>query len=166
MAFAVPAGDPPSTRFRYEKVVDFAPEEVAAPFFLRCAALSIDYMALLSIPVGGLLMNKFFGDGSVYVGPGAGVWTLLIIFAVVNFILFPLLRGQTLGKFLTGITILTRDGMNPGLVTIVRRNIFGYAITILTFGLGFLSIAFSRKGRALHDMVAGTVVVRGRKRQV
>ena len=166
MAFAVQAGDSPLTRSRYEKIVDFAPENIAAPFFLRCAALSIDYMALLAVPVGGLLANKFLGDGTTYPGPGMGIWTLLIIFWIVNFILFPLLRGQTLGMFLTGITILNQDGTNPGLVTIVRRNVLGYAITGLTLGIGFLSIAFSRKGRALHDMVAGTVVIRGHKTQV
>ena len=166
MAFAAQANDSPLNRSRYEKIVDFVPEEVAAPFFLRCAALAIDYMAFLAVPVGGLLANKFLGDGTAYSGPGVGTWTLLIIVWVVNFILFPLLRGQTVGKFLTGITILNLDGTNPGLVTIVRRNVLGYAITVLTLGIGFLSIAFSRKGRALHDMVAGTVVIRGRKKQV
>lgn len=153
-------------RSRYEKVVDFDPEEVAAPFFIRCASLFIDYMFMLAIPVGGLLANKFLGDGAAYSGPGFGTWTLGIIFWIINFLLFPLLRGQTLGKFLTGSTILNQDGTNPNLITIVRRNVLGYAITALTLGIGFLSIAFSRKGRALHDMVAGTVVIRGRKQQI
>ena len=160
------ASDSPVTRSRYERVVDFTPELVAAPFFLRCAALCIDYMVMLAIPVAGLVGNKFLGDGTAYSGPGLGSWTLSIIFWLVNFILFPLLRGQTIGKFLTGITILDQDGMNPGLLTIVRRNVLGYLITALTLGVGFLSIAFSRKGRALHDIVAGTVVIKGRKKQI
>ena len=71
-----------------------------------------------------------------------------------------------MGKFLTGITILNQDGTNPGPLTIVRRNILGYLITALTLGGGFLAAAFSRKGRALHDIVAGTVVIRGRKKQI
>jgi uncharacterized RDD family membrane protein YckC len=166
MAFAAQATDSPSTRSRYEKIVDFSPEEVAAPFFLRCASLCIDYMLMLAIPVGGLLGNKFLGDGTAYSGPGVGTITLALVFWIFNFILFPLLRGQTLGKFLTGTTIVDQDGTNPNLFTIVRRNILGYAITALTLGIGFLSIAFSRKGRALHDMVAGTFVIRGRKKQI
>ena len=33
---------------------------------------------------------------------------------------------------------------------------------ITTFGLGFLLAAFHPQGRALHDLLAGTVVVRSR----
>jgi uncharacterized RDD family membrane protein YckC len=160
------ASESPVIRSRYEKVVDFITEAVAAPFFLRCAALFIDYMVMLTIPVAGLLSTKFFGDGTAYAGPGFGSWMLSIIFWLVNFLVFPLLRGQTIGKFLTGITILNQDGTAPGLITIVRRNLLGYLITALTLGGGFLAAAFSTKGRALHDIVAGTVVIRGRKKQI
>ena len=34
-----------------EKIIEFSPEVVRAPFPLRCAALIIDYMVLLVMPV-------------------------------------------------------------------------------------------------------------------
>jgi hypothetical protein len=49
-----------------EIVVDFDAERVKAPFFLRCGALLIDYIVLISIPVAGLLLTRYMGSG----GPG------------------------------------------------------------------------------------------------
>lgn len=157
---------PAPARIPREKIVDFVPELLAAPFFLRCAALSIDYIFLLTLPVIALLWNKVYGDGVTYTGPGSGVWILSVILWAADFLLLPLLRGQSLGKFLTGITIVNADGSRIGLVTVLRRNLLGYAITAVTLGIGFLSTVFSRKGRALHDIVAGTVVVRGKLKQI
>jgi uncharacterized RDD family membrane protein YckC len=39
----------------------------------------------------------------------------------------------------------------------------GYLISTLAIYLGFLWIAFDRKARGWHDIIAGTVVVTGKK---
>lgn len=148
------------------KIVDFAPERLKAPFFLRCAALFIDYMILLAVPLGWLLFERFFGDGGANITIGNFVWFLVVIFWLINFLLLPLLRGQTIGKMLTGITIVNRDGTDMRLGGILLRNILGYLLTALTLGLGFLISAVNSSGRSLHDFVARTIVVRGHKRQV
>jgi uncharacterized RDD family membrane protein YckC len=44
------------------------------------------------------------------------------------------------------------------------RNTIGYVLTVATLGLGFLIAAITPSGRALHDYVAGTIVIRGRRR--
>jgi uncharacterized RDD family membrane protein YckC len=44
------------------------------------------------------------------------------------------------------------------------RDVVGYALTVLTLGFGFLIAAVIPSGRALHDYIAGTIVIRGRKR--
>ena len=123
MASALPAANSPSLRSRSETVVNFVPEAVAAPFFLRCAALLIDYMLLLAVPVFGLFWNKFIDDGAGYTGPGTATVAVALILWVIDFLLLPLVRGQTVGKFLTGLTILNLDGTPIGLVTIIRRNV-------------------------------------------
>jgi uncharacterized RDD family membrane protein YckC len=163
MASAATATSP---RYKTEKVVNFVPEQIAAPFVLRLAALFMDYMLLLSVPVLALLWEKCFGDGNAYAGPGRLVWTIGVFLWVVNFLLFPLLRGQTIGKMLTGLTILNLDGTEVSLVGILRRNVFGYIATALTLGIGFIASIFSSRGRTLHDLIGGTVVVRGRKTQI
>lgn len=149
-----------------ERIVDFSPERLRAPFFLRCAALFIDYMLLLAVPLGWLIFARFFDDGGPVVKLGATVWVIVVILWLINFLLLPMLRGQTLGKMLTGITILNIDGTRLHVGRLLLRNTIGYLITALTLGLGFLIAAVNSSGRALHDFVGGTVVVRGRKKLV
>ncbi len=43
-----------------EVVVDFDAERLKAPFLLRCGAILIDYILLVSIPVVSLLLGRFF----------------------------------------------------------------------------------------------------------
>src|SRR2546425_1151244 len=40
------------------------------------------------------------------------------------------------------------------------RNFIGYPVALLPFGLGFLIVTVNPSGRALHDLIAGTIVVR------
>ena len=149
-----------------EQIVDFSPELLQAPFVLRCAAVFIDYMLLLAVPLGWMIFGKFFSDNGPTAPLGPAVWLIVIILWLINFLLFPLLRGQTLGKMLTGLTILKMDGTEARLDRILFRNVFGYLITALTLGLGFLISAVSSTGRSLHDFLSGTIVVRGRKKLV
>ncbi|MFM9905297.1 MAG: RDD family protein [Pyrinomonadaceae bacterium] len=154
-----------STVPKTEKAVNFSPALLKAPFFLRCAALFVDYIVLLVVPIGWLMWESTFGDPGANIKLGTSVWTLGIIFWLLNFLALPLFRGQTIGKMLAGLTILNIDGTYVGIVGIVRRNIVGYLLTCLTLGLGFLISAVNSSGRSLHDFVAGTIVVRGRRKQ-
>ena len=151
--------------FEMETIVDFSPERVKAPFALRCAAFCIDYMVLLAVPIGWLVAAKFLG-GSGTLTIGSTVWIIGIILFIINFVALPLLGGQTLGKMLLGLTILNTDGTPVGIRGILKRNVLGYFISGLTLGIGFLISAANTSGRSLHDFIAGTIVVRGRKTQV
>lgn len=148
-----------------EKIVNFSPEALKAPFALRCAALSIDYILLLVFPVGWLAAGKLLGEtGTVAIG--TTIWVVGIVFFLANFLVLPLFRGQTIGKMVTGLTILNLDGTDIGFSAVLRRNVLGYLATVLTLGIGFLIVAVNSSGRALHDYTAKTIVVRGRKTQV
>jgi uncharacterized RDD family membrane protein YckC len=147
---------------RMAKVVKFAPEIVKAPFFLRVAAGILDYMVLMSVPSLWLLLWKVVGDGTT-ASISMLVWVVWAIVYVSNFLLLPLLTRRTLGKMLTGITIVSRDGSDARLLGLVLRCTLGYLATVLTLGLGFLIAGVNSSGRALHDFIAGTVVVRARK---
>ncbi len=145
-----------------EKIFNFSPERLKAPFALRCAAISIDYILLLAFPVGWLTLARLLGDtGSASIGTTVWLLGLLLFFA--NFLILPRSRGQTIGKMLTGLTIVNVDGTKVKIDGLVRRNILGYFLTVMTLGIGFLIAAFNSTGRSLHDFVAGTVVIRGRK---
>lgn len=155
-------------RFRTEKViVGFDAEKLKAPFVLRLGAILIDYILLVSIPVISLLISRSFGDdGSKLLNSeisNAG-WLITILLGLTNFIIFPMFSGQTIGKMFTGLRIVRNDGKAVSFAGIFLRNVIGYLLSVLTFGLGFLLALFNIKGRALHDFLAGTVVVYGQKR--
>lgn len=137
-------------------------ERFRAPFSLRCGAFLIDYIVLVSIVAFGTLIARVLGGGARFAGDTAETVGLLVALAisVLNFVLLPLWRGQTIGKWATGLRI---EQMNDREVSIARsllRHLVGYPLSFLTLGLGFLVAAFNAQGRALHDLVAGTVVVR------
>jgi uncharacterized RDD family membrane protein YckC len=70
------------------------------------------------------------------------------------------LTGKTLGKWTTGLRLETTDAGVPGIGRALLRHFVGYPISFLIFGLGFLLAIVNPTGRALHDLIAGTVVIR------
>ena len=159
----------PAKAIRTEQViVHFDAERLKAPFLLRCGALLIDYILLVTVPVISLLLGRFFDyDGIKLLNSevsNAG-WLILILLVITNFVILPMFSGQTIGKILTGLKIVKIDGVAPTFSRLLIRHLIGYPLTILTFGLGFLFSIVNEKGRALHDFLAGTIVVYGRRRQ-
>jgi uncharacterized RDD family membrane protein YckC len=147
--------------------VNFEPERLKAPFLLRCGALLIDYILLISVPVVSLLIGRVSGVdpakllNSEIINAG---WLIMILLALTNLVILPMFSGKSIGKFLTGLQIVNTDGNLPSFTTILIRHLIGYPITILTAGLGFLLALFNRKGRALHDLVSGTIVIYANKK--
>lgn len=150
-----------------EVIVNFEPSRVAAPFFLRCGAMLIDYILVLIAPVAMMIMSRYFGnDGSRLIGGGLNDtgWLIAVLIAVTNFVLLPVFSGRSIGKAVTGLTIVGKDGKpaNPG--KIILRQILGYVVILASLGLGFLLSLFNRSGRALHDFLFGTVVIFGERK--
>ena len=148
-----------------DKIINFSAEQLRAPFILRCAAFAIDYMVLVSIPVFWLVLSRLFTENGINATISTSSWVIGGVLFISNFLIFPMLRGRTLGKLIVGLTIVNWDGTPVRASSIVARNIFGYSLTLLTFGVGFLIAAVNKSGRALHDFVGGTIVVHGRKTQ-
>jgi uncharacterized RDD family membrane protein YckC len=77
-------------------------------------------------------------------------------------VLFTAAGGQTIGKMATGIRVVPQDpaqGLRVPFATAVVRAA-AYAVSLLPAGLGFVPILFSPDGRALHDRLADTRVIR------
>jgi len=150
-----------------EVVVDFDVERLKAPFLLRCGAILIDYILLVSIPVVSLLLGRFFEyDGAKLLNSeisNAG-WLIMVLVALTNFVILPMFTGKSIGKFLTGLRIVKTDGNSPSIATLFARHLIGYPLTVLTLGIGFLFSVLNQKGRALHDFLAGTVVIYGSRK--
>jgi uncharacterized RDD family membrane protein YckC len=132
------------------------------PFPLRCGALLIDYIVLISLVVLGTLFARMLGGGARAAGNSAetAAIALAVVVALLNFGLLPGLTGLTLGKWATGLRIQRVGAGNPGIGRALLRHFVGYPLSLVTLGIGFLLAAVTVHGRGLHDMIAGTVVVR------
>jgi uncharacterized RDD family membrane protein YckC len=142
-------------------------EALKAPYLLRLGALLIDYIILVSVPVITILIGRFIGhDGAKLLNsPMNSVgWLIFFLLIITNFIILPIFGGQSLGKMFTGLRIVNLDGTSPTFVKLLLRNIVGYALTVATGLLGFFLSFFNPKGRALHDYLASTVVIFGKKK--
>lgn len=131
-----------------------------APFALRCGALLIDYTLAASIVAFSTLLARLFGgrsaaDSAITVG-----LVLAIIVAALNLVALPAFTGRTVGKWATGLRVELRDGKPLDFARALVRHTVGYLASLVTLGFGFILAALNRDGRALHDLIAGTVVVR------
>jgi uncharacterized RDD family membrane protein YckC len=146
-----------------EVVVEFSPAALRAPFALRCAALFIDYILIVAIPVLGLVIDRLIGDGAGKFSNNTA-WLIAVLLGVSNLLIFPALSGQTLGMMMCRLRIVRTDGGDASVTRVIIRNTLGFLLTALTLGIGFILAAFTPAGRALHDYVAGTIVIFGNKR--
>src|ERR1044072_5052440 len=133
-----------------------------APFPLRCGALLIDYIALVSLVVLGTLVARMLGGGGGAADSAAETAGILlaVLMTLLNLVVLPGFTGLTLGKWATGLRIERNDGGRIGIGRALLRHFIGYPLSFALFGIGFLIAAASVHGRGLHDMIAGTVVVR------
>jgi len=88
-----------------------------------------------------------------YVAPVAGV-----MFSPLYRIGFWTITGQTPGMVLLGLRVLRADGGRVGLLIALKRFI-GFMLSLVTLGIGFLMVLVTERRRALHDLLAGTMVV-------
>jgi uncharacterized RDD family membrane protein YckC len=90
------------------------------------------------------------------------IMTILALVLVVSFLIlynigFWMLAGQTPGKRLMGLRIVRTDGERITIGAAIRRWV-GYWLSAILF-LGYLWVLVDDRRQALHDKLAGTLVV-------
>lgn len=68
------------------------------------------------------------------------------------------LFGKTVGKAVLGLRVVQLDGATVSWARSLVR-VAGYALSVMSLGVGFAWVAVDRRRRAWHDMLAGTRVV-------
>jgi len=156
-------------------------ELVPAGLWVRMAAYFIDMMVLTSLVMVATtpwsdelakLAEAAFAQPKAPAPDMAIVARWWLILVAINlpvsflyFVGFNTLRGATPGKQILGLRILDADGSRLTFGRALIRHC-GEWLSKLTFGIGFLLVAFTPKKRALHDLLARTQVVfdrRGRR---
>jgi len=141
-----------------------------AGFWRRTGAFIIDitllqWITLLFLWIGATaedmamaqgLSNDMVGSLMEWAEFHTRVWAFLFL---IYFSFFTWYGGQTPGKISLGIRVVTLDGRPVSPLRAFARTIC-YNLDIFTLGIGFLIAAIPPAKRALHDLIAGTVVVK------
>ena len=117
-----------------------------AGFWVRIVALLLD--AFIVAIVVGVFHHKADVELLLLAIYGAVMWKL---------------RGATVGGIVFDMQVVRQDGREIDWVTAFVRALSCF-LSLAPAGLGFLWIAFDGEKQAWHDKIAGTVVVRTRKR--
>lgn len=140
-----------------------------AGFWLRLTAAIVDLVVLFAAQLlFGVLLSAVVMVLSLGWQFGAAGWNVLMIpvelfnlvLFLAYFIVFTGYGGQTPGKMLLGIKVIRTDDGEIGYARAFLREAPGKLISTLTFGLGFFLIGVQPEKRGLHDLLAGTGVVK------
>lgn len=148
-----------------------------AGFWIRFLATVIDWIALQCMTwlVQLVVLGAYYWI-SVLIGHSAGVdgfWASLdsgtaqivegVIYAILSipyFIWGHWRFGATPGKYLLRLRVVQASGLGPIKMrqSVVRG--IAYLLSYLPLATGYLMAAFNPEKRTLHDLVAGTLVIR------
>lgn len=134
-----------------------------APFGKRAGAIIIDGLIL---SMGNWLIDRVALE---FVANVLGSWeragiTLALLELVIGWLYFVLLetsqKQATLGKMLVEIKVTDINGNRLGFGQATGRY-FSKMISMIILGVGFLFPLWTPRKQALHDIIAGTLVLRG-----
>ncbi|MBI1807640.1 MAG: RDD family protein [Ignavibacteria bacterium] len=144
-----------------------------AGFWKRFVAYLIDKLILsvvtfiLFIPVLGLLgigalahedVDDSVGFLIAFIGAYAMAIVLIIVADWLYFALMESKKGATLGKMVLNITVTDTNGSQISFGRATGRY-FGKILSGLIFCVGYIMAGFTQQKQALHDILAGTLVV-------
>lgn len=130
-------------------------------FWVRLVAYLIDAI-VLSVVVGVIAsimgLNIFDPESEASFDP-----TLNLASVIIGWLYFALMesseRGATLGKMALGLRVVSSSGQRLSFMNATGRY-FAKILSAIILCIGFLMIAFTDRKRGLHDMIAGTLVVK------
>jgi uncharacterized RDD family membrane protein YckC len=145
-----------------------------ASFMRRAGAFLIDLVILPFVWFGMFLLSAIvfgFALGALgtsdttsdrYIDSFVGPVGLVLFFAVpvLYSAIFEAATGGTPGKLLVKMHVARADGSKLGFGRALLR-VGGKLLSTLFLGLGFLVAALNERRQALHDFIAGTVVLHG-----
>ncbi|HEV3482485.1 MAG TPA: RDD family protein [Candidatus Acidoferrales bacterium] len=145
---------------------------VYAGFWFRAAAYFLDTSTLgfvLGVTVlGPILRNNHVGSSfqdawKFYTGDSPQATALLLLVQLASWLYFATFESSrwqaTPGKKVLGLLVTDLEGKRLSFIRASGRY-FGKIISSLLFGIGFVMAGFTEKKQALHDMMAGCLVVR------
>ena len=149
-------------------------------FWLRFVAVLIDGL-ILGIPMGlvaliffamfggfGLMMRRHVGDprmAAAVIGPiFLGFLLVMFFFIAVQWLYFAGMqssdRQATFGKAAMSLRVTDLEGRRLSFGHATGRFFSKFITGLIPLGIGYIMAGFTEKKQALHDMIAGTLVIR------
>jgi uncharacterized RDD family membrane protein YckC len=156
------AEPPRSTSSEHGRLQESDPTGEDAGVFLRALASVVDSAVLLAIDAAVVYLTmQICGLTAAELGllPKGPLVAFLVVQNLGYLVVFTA-GGQTLGKMATGIKVVTSDPLESLDVACALKRTVAWLVLVCTGGLGLLSALFSENHRGLHDIFAGTRVVR------
>lgn len=137
-------------------------EEVVgpAPFSARLAANLLDFLLGMAFVLVYQFILLAISARINFVDLVIQSALLFLTICVVNLLWVGGGTGLTVGKRLTGLRVELLDGQELGRARAIARATVGYVLSGLPLGLGFLWILWDSDGRAWHDKLFGSRVLK------
>jgi uncharacterized RDD family membrane protein YckC len=130
-----------------------------APFHRRFLAWVIDFFILLSYLYGMFYIIRIF-LGSTWQDDYVWLSILYVIpYLLYHLVMEALFNGQSAGKKLMLIKVITLEGGQPSLSQYLIRWLFRLIDVGLFFMPGFFSIILSTRSQRIGDLIAGTIMI-------
>ena len=130
-------------------------------FGRRFVAMIVDGLIVVFV---SFILALLIGMVDVFFGRGVLPWNLIIVLIMLLFSIFYFTgkwvqtSGQTLGKLLLSIKVVSADGAPLSFGKMILRY-FGYIVSGVVASLGFVWVGIDKKRRGWHDMIAKTYVI-------
>ncbi|WP_255473031.1 RDD family protein [Rummeliibacillus sp. SL167] len=160
MAEAIDVGMLPPEPIQIKKEMDY--QLKAAGFWTRFWAYLIDLIVVFSInaiTVKPLFFFTGWENIEIFYIPLYGSMTSLLFYAY--FVVMTKIWGQTVGKMVLGIRVVSEDGKPLSWATVFFREWIGRFISV-TIDILYILVAFTPNHKAIHDYIADTKVIHER----
>lgn len=135
----------------------------------RAYAFLIDWVIRLILALAWYSAATVIHNGDLSLAPppetdapwfAAVVAPALAIYFLYHYALETLMRGRTPGKRMAGVSIMSRDGIAPGVGALLTRNVFRLIDSLpLFYGIGLIAVMATHEHRRIGDLAAGTLLV-------
>ena len=138
------------------------------------------WIRVLAYIIDGILLNIAFGIIAAVIGVNlfpadpakidpvellSQMGNVQLVAVVVTWLYFALMesspRGATVGKMVLGLRVVDDHGNRISFLRATGRFFAKFISTVILF-IGYLMVAFTDRKRGLHDIIAGTLVVKTR----
>ena len=154
----------------FNPVVAAAGEPIYAGFWLRFVAAIID--GVLLFVIGAIIDLILGGQRAIYRPPGTNTLPLFYVNmftmhsavrTVIDWLYFALMESSkfkgTLGKMALGLVVTDMAGQ-PIVFGRATGRYFGKYISVITLCIGYMMAGWTQQKQALHDIMAGCLVLR------